>query len=104
MRRLLKTILLLPIGFALVVFAVANRHLVKVSLDPFGGVESGNLITSAPLFVMLIAAGMLGVLFGGAISWFTHGTYRKSARLAKVENERLKSEAARVKSQAAGAQ
>ena len=104
MTRLLKSILLLPLAFALIVFAVANRHVVKVSLDPFGGVESGALAASAPLFVLLLAAAMLGVLAGGAISWFNHGKYRKSARQARAEAERLKTEAARLKAQSAGAQ
>ena len=103
MTRLLKTMMLLPVAFVLVIFAVANRHLVKVSLDPFGGIDSGALAVSAPLFVMLIASAMLGVLCGGAISWFTHGKYRRATRLAKAESERLKADAARFKSQTAGA-
>lgn len=92
---------MLPAAFVLLVFAVANRHSVKVSLDPFGGAEAVGLSFSAPLFVVMIGAAMFGVLCGGVASWIAHGKYRKAARSARTETARLRAEAVSVRAQTA---
>ena len=96
MTRLLKLILLAPAAFALIVFAVANRHSVKVSLDPFGSADTTALTAAAPLFVLLIAAAMFGVVCGSAASWFAHGKYRKAARASRAETTQLRADALRL--------
>ena len=35
MRKFLNAVVLIPLGVIFVVFAVANRHMVTVSFDPF---------------------------------------------------------------------
>ena len=40
MRKFLTALVLIPLGVIFVVFAVANRHLVTVSFDPFGSGDS----------------------------------------------------------------
>ena len=92
MTRLLKLILLAPAAFALIVFAVANRHSVKVSLDPFGSADTTALTAAAPLFVLLIGAAMFGVVCGSAASWFAHGKYRKAARASRAETAQLRTD------------
>src|ERR1700683_2364725 len=46
----------------MIAFAVANRQIVTVSLDPFGGSDSG---LSLPLFVLIILLVLLRLLVGG---------------------------------------
>ena len=94
MKRFVKIILLAPLGFVLIIFAIANRHLVKVSLDPLGGAEPSALTLQAPLFLVLIGAAMLGVVAGGAVTWFSQARFRKLARQARDEVERLRRDSA----------
>ena len=46
------------------IFAVANRHFVTVSFDPFNS-ERPSFAVTLPLFVLIIAVAILGVLAGG---------------------------------------
>ncbi len=43
MRKFFTALVVIPLGVIFVIFAVANRHLVTVSFDPF------NLVPAAPL-------------------------------------------------------
>ena len=101
MKKILKTFLLVPIAFVLIVFAIANRHVVKVSLDPLGGPEQTTLAVNAPLFVVLIAAAMVGMLVGGMLTWFSQGRFRKLAREARDEAGRPRRESVAPRSQGA---
>ena len=49
MRKFLNAAVLIPLGVVLVVFAVANRHEVTVSFDPFNSSDPA-LGFSLPLF------------------------------------------------------
>src|SRR5450432_1899639 len=93
MKNLLKFIVVAPIAVVLLVFAVANRHLVTISFDPFSGGDIPNFAITAPLFLILILAIMIGVLAGGAATWLAQGKYRRAARASRAEVERLRSEA-----------
>ena len=42
MRKFLTAMVLIPLGLIFVVFAVANRHFVTVSFDPFNSERSGS--------------------------------------------------------------
>jgi len=46
MRKFLSTLVVVLLGLIFIVFAVANRHLVTVSFDPF---NSSNLVPAAAL-------------------------------------------------------
>ncbi len=105
MRSFFKWLLLLPVAIIVIAFAVANRHVVEVVFDPSGLVAPGLTIT-APLFIILFLAAMVGVVLGGAATWFSQGRYRKAARQAqaevqqvKAENEHVREEAERVRAQ-----
>jgi hypothetical protein len=52
---------LIPLGVIFVVFAVANRHAVTVSFDPFNSTDP-SLGVRLPLFVVIIAVAILGVV------------------------------------------
>jgi uncharacterized integral membrane protein len=96
MKNFLKLLVLAPIAALLLIFAFANRQMVSVSFDPFEGDIVGFAIT-APLFVILILAVMLGVVAGGVATWFAQGKYRKAARQNRAEAERLRNEAQTAK-------
>jgi uncharacterized integral membrane protein len=91
MKNALKLIVLVPVALIAVVFAVANRQIATISLDPFN-TDSPAFALSAPLFLVILLMVMLGVLIGGVATWLTQGGVRASARQAKADAERLRRE------------
>src|SRR5258708_34960384 len=79
MRRFLTALVLIPLGVIFIVFAVANRHEVTVSFDPFNSTNPSVGIT-LPLFVVIIAVAILGVVAGGVATWFRQRHWRRAAR------------------------
>ena len=103
MRRLLLWIVLLPLSVAIVLFAVANRGLVTISLDPFSQAAPAYAM-ALPLFLVIFAALILGVLVGGTAVWFGKLRWRLAAHRAEHEAARLKAEAEeRARTEAYGA-
>lgn len=96
MRRLIKNLVLIPIAIVLIALAVANRHSVTLSLDPFSPADPAISI-NAPLFWYLFAAVAFGVLIGGIASWAGQGKWRKEARVKRREADRWHNEADRLK-------
>jgi uncharacterized integral membrane protein len=80
MRKFFTALILIPLGLIFVVFAVANRHPVTVSFDPFGSRDSAFDLPPVPLFVIIITALILGVLAGGSATWFRQRRWRRAAR------------------------
>ena len=78
-RKIVTVLILLPVALLIVLFAVANRGPVTIALDPFGG-EPPMLTTAAPLFLVLLAALIAGVIVGGAAAWSRQGKWRSRAR------------------------
>ncbi|HTP91797.1 MAG TPA: DUF1049 domain-containing protein, partial [Xanthobacteraceae bacterium] len=68
LRKIVAAIILVPLAVVIIAFAVANRQIVTVSLDPFSGGEPAAAVT-LPLFVLIIVLLMLGVLVGGIAAW-----------------------------------
>ena len=79
MRKFLNAVVLIPLGVIFVVFAVANRHEVRVSFDPFNSSDPA-LSFELPLFVVIIAVAILGVVAGGCATWFGQRRWRRAAR------------------------
>jgi uncharacterized integral membrane protein len=79
MRKFFTAVVLIPLGLIFVVFAVANRHLVTVSFDPFNSTDPSIAIT-LPLFVVIIAMAIAGVLAGGCATWLRQRHWRRAAR------------------------
>jgi uncharacterized integral membrane protein len=79
MRKFLTSLIVIPLGLIFVVFAVANRHFVTVSFDPFNA-ASPSVSVSLPLFVLIIAVAILGVIAGGCATWFSQRRWRRAAR------------------------
>ena len=89
--KILSFIILVPLAIILVVFCVANRELVPVSLDPIGTMPQ--FAFSAPLFILLMGSVILGIVLGGLGTWFTQAHYRRKSWKRKYEVERLRREA-----------
>lgn len=79
MRKFFSALLLIPLGLFFVIFAVANRHLVTVSFDPFNSTYPTVGVT-LPLFVVIIVVAILGVVAGGTATWFRQHHWRRAAR------------------------
>jgi uncharacterized integral membrane protein len=94
MRRFLILLILVPLAAVIVFFSVANRGIVTVSLDPFHG-DTPALAFSAPLFVLLFGALIIGLVVGGIAAWARQGRWRRAARQWEHEAERLRAEAAK---------
>src|ERR1700755_780037 len=100
MRKFFTALVVIPLGLFFIIFAVANRHLVTVSFDPFNSVTPTVAVT-LPLFVVIIAVAMLGVLAGGMASWFRQGKWRRAARQHEADAQKARSQLADLRSQVA---
>ena len=100
MRKFLTALVVIPLGIFFVIFAVANRHLVTVSFDPFNSVAPTVAVT-LPLFVVIIAVAMLGVAAGGMATWFRQGHWRRAARQHEAEARQIRTQLADLRSQTA---
>ena len=98
MIRFLKALILLPVAILVVLLAVANRAPVTLSLDPFSQ-DAPEFATQLPLFAVIFAAVMLGVVIGGMASWLAQGKNRKSRRRLRRETRQLRHETERLKTQ-----
>jgi uncharacterized integral membrane protein len=94
MWTFLKALILLPLAILVVLLAVANRAPVTISLDPFSR-ETPEIAFALPLFAVIFAAVMLGVLIGGVATWLAQGKYRKAQRYYKREVRHLRSDSER---------
>lgn len=94
MRTFLRYFIFLPLALLLLVFCVANRHFVNVRLDPFAADDAAAAL-SMPLFALILTSLVLGVALGGVTVWLAQGKYRKAAKTARAEADRLRTEAAK---------
>jgi uncharacterized integral membrane protein len=83
-RRIVTTIIAVPLAVVLIAFAVANRQMVTVSFDPFSVTEPAAVLT-LPLFALIILLLIVGVLIGGAAAWLRQSRWRAAAR--RLERE-----------------
>jgi uncharacterized integral membrane protein len=90
-RRLLNWFVLLPLAVVIVLFAVANRKSVVVSFDPFAG-DMSALTFDVPLFIVIFAAMIVGVVIGGIVSLARQWRLWRATRAAEDELARVKAE------------
>lgn len=93
MKTLLKLIITVPFAIALMAFALANRGMITLALDPLGIIDPP-LSFTLPLFLPIFLALILGVVLGGIAMWFSEGRHRRAARihLRDLERERRRNE------------
>ncbi|HEV3247582.1 MAG TPA: LapA family protein [Beijerinckiaceae bacterium] len=94
MRGFAKVIILVPLALLAVAFAVGNRGNVSLSFDPFSDTP---YTVDVPLFIVVFAALILGVLIGGIATWLGQGRHRKAARMHRRDVERLRSDLDRMR-------
>jgi uncharacterized integral membrane protein len=89
-KRIVGWIVLVPLCAVLVVFALANRQLVNVYLNPFTAVSDEVAPGfEVPLFLVIFGVLLVGVLLGGIATWFSQAPHRRDERAFRRENERL---------------
>ena len=98
MRKFFTALIVIPLALILVVFAVANRHFVTVSFDPFNSVNPA-VSASMPLFVLIIVVAILGVIAGGCATWFGQRRWRRAARAHEADARTVRAELAELRSQ-----
>jgi uncharacterized integral membrane protein len=99
MRKFLTGLVLIPLGVIFVAFAVANRHFVTVSFNPFDPSDP-SLSRTAPLFVVIIAVAILGVVAGGCATWFRQRHWRRAARQHEADARQARTQLAELRTTA----
>jgi uncharacterized integral membrane protein len=90
-RKIVSAIIIVPLAAVIIAFAVANRQAVTVSFDPFSSTSPAYAAT-LPLFAVIFAALILGVLIGGVATWIGQGKWRRRARKRDAELRALQQE------------
>ena len=83
-RKIVTVIIVVPLAVIFTALAVANRQSVTVSFDPFSSTSPAYAAT-LPLFAMMFAVLIFGVLIGGIAAWIGQGKWRRAAR--KLDGE-----------------
>jgi uncharacterized integral membrane protein len=100
MRKLVATLILVPIGVLLVALAVVNRKQVVLGLNPFDA--NAGFGIEAPLFLFLLGAFALGLVIGGFATWLGQGKWRKTARVEAREASTWQRQADRLEKELEG--
>lgn len=82
LKKILGSIVLVPLAVVLLLFGFANREPVLLTLNPFNFTAAADnaLSFTAPFFIWLIVFAGIGMLVGSAITWCGQHKYRKAAR------------------------
>jgi len=91
--KIVGWLVLVPLCLVLVAFALANRQLVALNLNPFGASADASASGyGIPLFIILYIVLLVGVLLGGTATWFAQGEHRKRERQWRREAQALSQE------------
>jgi uncharacterized integral membrane protein len=91
LRKIVTAVIAIPLAAVIVAFAVANRQTVTVSFDPFSSTSPAYAAT-LPLFAVVFAVLILGVLIGGVAAWLGQSKWRRAARKLDGEVRALQQE------------
>ena len=94
MRKFFTTVVMVLLGLIIVDFSLANRHFVTVSFDPFASGDSVFDLPPERLFVIILAALILGVLAGGTATWFGQRHWRRAARRHEADARQARAQLA----------
>jgi uncharacterized integral membrane protein len=90
-RKILTTVIIVPLAVIIIAFAIANRQTVTVSFDPFSATHPAYAVT-VPLFVLLFVVLILGVIVGGIAAWLNQSAWRRTARKLDTDMRALHDE------------
>ena len=90
-RKIVRALVLIPLAIILIALAVANRQVVTVSFDPFDRAEPAFSL-ALPLYVLILALVIAGVVLGGVAAWMRQGRWRGRARQAETQAHELRLE------------
>ena len=91
--KIVGWLVLVPLCAVLVAFALANRQLVAINVNPFAAPAAADAAGyGIPLFVILYVMLLIGVLLGGTATWFAQGQHRKRERQWRREAQALNQE------------
>jgi len=96
LKKLLSWIFWVPVGILLITIAISNRQIVTFSIDPISTVNPFFSL-SIPLYLLVFAAILLGIVFGGVAAWLAQGKWRKNARHMTAEATKWREEAAHLR-------
>lgn len=89
--KIISVVVLLPLAVLIVLLAVANRHAVMLSVDPFS-TDAPAYARSVPLFVVILLSLIGGALIGGIAAWLRQSRWRRAARRGDAEIRKLRAE------------
>lgn len=92
MRNFLFSAFLILLGLLILLFLLANRQLVYISLDPIDPADPAIALGPMPLWAALMVMMVVGYILGGIGMWLTgKGTRRKASerkvRIRELEHE-----------------
>jgi uncharacterized integral membrane protein len=90
-RKIVTALVLILLALVLISFAVANRQIVTVSLDPFDQANPA-LAVSQPMYLFIFAVLIGGVVLGGCAAWLRQAGWRARARRAEAQVSRLRAQ------------
>jgi uncharacterized membrane protein YciS (DUF1049 family) len=99
LKRLIKIVILVPIAVVLIALCVANRQMVRISMDPFS-TDAPTLFVHVPLFAAMFATLLIGVVLGGVGTWLKQSRNRKQLHIERREKRKWKEEARKEKERA----
>jgi uncharacterized integral membrane protein len=91
LRRIAAALILVLLAIIIIAFAVANWGNVTVSFDPFSSSTPAAVVTTH-LFLVILAALVLGVIVGGIASWIGQAKWRRAARRLERDLSALRTE------------
>ncbi len=96
-KRLIGLLVLAPLSLLLVLFALANRHMIAVKFDPLMSEPALVGHVEVPLFVVIYAMLIIGILLGGIATWFAQGEHRQQKRHLKKQVHQMETERNKAK-------
>jgi uncharacterized protein YneF (UPF0154 family) len=90
MKKILRWVVVIPVGALIVLFLIANRKLVALSLDPFSTDAPAIATPALPLWIWLILALFVGFFMGAAGMWVSDRELRIRAKTDRLELKALK--------------
>lgn len=95
LKRITLLLISFPVALLLITLAIANRHTVRMVLDPFN-LQAPVISIDLPFFYYLFGALLIGVVAGGSAVWLNQSHWRHTARHRTQEARRWHSEADRL--------